>query len=154
DPSMSTDARWIAFVSTADILGSGSLGQQMFIFDHSANLFYQVTKSPLGSAAYPVATNENLFFFDSDQDYTRIGLTGRQIYVFNIFKALGAPQLGSHRFGFDPLFSQLTLTTRDGVVTAPVTSGSLGFNIGARDFDGNASVRLPLGSINMTPVEV
>ncbi len=153
-PSIATDARWIAFVSTGDVLASGSVGQQLFLHDAAGDLIYQVTNDPRGDVSNPVATNENLFFFDSTQDFTQTGLTGRQVYVFNVFQALGTPSLGGRTFRFDPLTSQIRLTTRAGVLTAPVTEGSIAMTIGARNFEGEAPVRTTASGFRMSPIEV
>ena len=98
-PSIGGGGRFIIFLSTGDF-GSGGGGPHIFLYDLIDDALYQVT-SGAGSGGNPIATADTIFFFDSDEDPTKTGITGRQVYALNVF--LQVPKRASvslkHCFG-------------------------------------------------------
>ena len=99
-PSISGNGRYIIFLSTGDF-GFGGGGPHVLLFDQTLSVLYQVTSGP-GSAGNPIATADTIFFFDSDEDPTKTGITGRQIYALNVFLQVPKPAMGPATFKLMP----------------------------------------------------
>jgi hypothetical protein len=100
-PSISGNGRYIVFLSLGDFgFGVGG-GPHLLLFDQTLNVLYQVTSGP-GSAGNPIATADTIFFFDSDEDPTKTGITGRQIYALNVFLQVPKPAMGPATFRLMP----------------------------------------------------
>ena len=90
-PSLAGNARYAAFVSTSDLLGTGApVSQHLFIYDLLYDSLYQVTHGP-GVSDNPVATADNIFFYDSTEDPMGMGIPGRFVYALNVFERLPNP---------------------------------------------------------------
>jgi hypothetical protein len=99
-PSISGNGRYIIFLSTGDF-GFGGGGPHVMLYDLTLHVLYQVTSGP-GSAGNPIATADTIFFFDSDEDPTKTGITGRQIYALNVFLQVPKPAMGPATFRLLP----------------------------------------------------
>jgi Tol biopolymer transport system component len=155
--SMGGGGRYITFISTGDVVGNGSTGQHLFLYDLIWNEVYQVTKGA-GSSDNPVSTADTIFFFDSSADPLKLGLTGNHVYALNVFNTLPRRSPGTQEFDFQPgngtSGSEVRLTTRDGVYTAPIGEGGMDIRITGQDFDGEGGVSVPMDSISIPPVPV
>jgi hypothetical protein len=99
-PSIGGGGRFIIFLSTGDF-GFGSGGPHVLLHDLVDDVLYQVT-SGAGSGGNPIATADTIFFFDSDEDPTRTGITGRQVYALNVFLQVPQRALGPATFQLQP----------------------------------------------------
>ncbi len=95
-------ARWIVFESVSDLLGNGSSGSEIFIFDNDPpRSLGQVTNCSTGDSRNPSTGGSGSFVaFDSSCDLLGRGIAARQIFVWN------------RRFG---QFQQLTNGAKDSV---------------------------------------
>jgi Tol biopolymer transport system component len=78
-------ARWIPFQSTTDIMGNGSTGSEIFLFDNNPpRNMRQVTNHPTGDSANPSnVSNGSTVVFDSSSDLRNQGITARQIFMWD-----------------------------------------------------------------------
>jgi hypothetical protein len=173
-PSIGGGGRFIIFLSTGD-LGFGSDGNaHVFLYDLIDDTLYQVTTGP-GSAGNPIATADTIFFFDSDEDPTRTGITGRQVYALNVFLQVPKRALGPAKFQLQPGHvdshgvtsggSSVRLITESTFGADPATSyiiapianastgaGSLNLSILGRNFDQEGNVAVSKMAIPPIPV--
>jgi Tol biopolymer transport system component len=79
-----TTGRGVFFASTADLLGNGSTGTQMFQYNVAADVLHQVTKT--SSTKSDPAYSAGVFtVFVSDGDLLNNGSTGSELYLVNLF---------------------------------------------------------------------
>ena len=172
-PSIGGGGRFIIFVSTGDF-GSGGGGPHLMLYDLIDDVLYQVTNGP-GSAGNPIATADTIFFFDSDEDPTRTGITGRQIYALNVFLQVPKRALGPATFNLMPghvdshgvasggssvrLITESTFgaNPETSYITAPIGNtstgaGSLDLSILGRNFDQEGAVTVSEMTIPAVPV--
>jgi Tol biopolymer transport system component len=156
--SLGGGGRYITFISTGDVKGTGSTGQHLFLYDLLYDEVYQVTKGATGYSDNPISTANTIFFFDSSEDPMKLGLTGQHVYALNVFETLPGRSPGTQQFDFQPgqgtTGSQIRLTSRDGVFTAPIGEGGFDIQITGQDFDGESGVIIPQSSISLPPVPV
>jgi len=158
DPSLGAGGRFISFVSTGE-LGTGPAGQHLYLYDLLDEAILQVTRGATGSSAHPNSSADTIFFFDSDENpMFEDGMTGRQVYALNIFKAVPTRSLGAQTFGIAPgngeSGSHVRITTESGVTRVELAEGEIKLNITGRNFDGEAQVQVPASGISIPPVEV
>jgi hypothetical protein len=172
-PSIGGGGRFIIFLSTGDF-GFGSGGPHVLLHDLVDDVLYQVT-SGAGSGGNPIATADTIFFFDSDEDPTRTGITGRQVYALNVFLQVPQRALGPATFQLQPGHvdshgdasggSSVRLVTEStfganpqtSSITAPIGTpstgaGSLNLSILGRNFDQEGTVSV--SSMTIPPVPV
>jgi hypothetical protein len=172
-PSIGGGGRFIIFLSTGDF-GSGSGGPHVFLYDLIDDVLYQVTNGA-GSSGNPIATADTIFFFDSDEDPTKTGITGRQIYALNVFLQVPKRALGPAKFQLQPghvdghgvasggssvrLITESTFgaNPQTSYITAPIGNpstgpGTIGLSILGRNFDQEGAVTVPKMTIPPIPV--
>src|SRR5262249_32729477 len=173
-PSIGGGGRFIIFLSTGDF-GFGSDGNaHVFLYDLIDDALYQVTNGP-GSAGNPIATADTIFFFDSDEDPTRTGITGRQIYALNVFLQVPKRALGPAKFQLMPghvdghgvasggssvrLITESTFgaNPETSYIIAPIANqstgpGQINLSILGRNFDQEGNVAVPKLIIPPVPV--
>jgi hypothetical protein len=78
-------ARWIAFESTTDIMGNGSSGSEIFLFDNNPpRSLKQITNVPTGESHNPSSVaNGGTVVFDSTSDLKNQGITAKQIFMWD-----------------------------------------------------------------------
>jgi Tol biopolymer transport system component len=78
-------ARWIVFESASDLLGTGSSGSEIFIFDNEPpRSLGQITNCPAGDSHNPSTGGSGSFVaFDSSCDLLGRGISARQIFIWN-----------------------------------------------------------------------
>jgi hypothetical protein len=78
-------ARWIAFESVSDLMGNGSSGSEIFLFDNEPpRSLSQVTNAATGDSHNPSTdSNAGIVAFDSSSDFLHKGLTARQIFAWD-----------------------------------------------------------------------
>jgi Tol biopolymer transport system component len=158
NPSLGGNSRYAAFVSTSDLLGTGApVSQHLFLYDLLYGQLYQVTKGP-GVSDNPVATADNIFFYDSTEDPMGMGIPGRFVYALNVFERLPNRSPGSQRFDFQPGVGQtgsiVRLKTRDGSYLAPMSGGGFDINITGQNLDAEAPIVIPQDSVLIPPIPV
>jgi Tol biopolymer transport system component len=85
-PSFDSAAgRTIIFLSTGDLLGTGSIGPQVFRSDIRTGALSQITNTP-GTISNPSYSSIYFVTFLSDTDLLRNGDTGFNLFVVNLFK--------------------------------------------------------------------
>ena len=158
-PWLGSNAQFLIFVSTADLLGTGTPpGQHLFVYDPRSALTFQVTKAATGSSDNPVATGNTIFFFDSDEDPMKNGAVGRHTYALNIFNKVPPAAIGGHNFQLEPGTatggSQVQLNSAGGAFVAPIAGGVIPLSVGGRDFDGEAPVEVRGEKVVLPPIPI
>jgi Tol biopolymer transport system component len=77
--------RTIVFLSTGDLLGTGSIGTQVFRYDVRAGTLTQITNAP-GTISDPSYSSVYFVTFLADSDLLRNGNTGVNLFLVNLFK--------------------------------------------------------------------
>ena len=94
-PSFSSKGKALAFVSTADLARTGSVGPQVFSYDVPHATLRQITNAP-DATADPVYSAGVFAAFLADGDLLGNGSIGRQLYLVNLYALQGAvPPSGS-----------------------------------------------------------
>src|SRR5262245_23366362 len=78
-------ARWIPFESTTDIMGNGSSGSEIFLFDNNPpRSLRQITNVASGESHNPSSVaNGGTVVFDSTSDLKNQGITSKQIFMWD-----------------------------------------------------------------------
>ena len=90
-PTIERNGKGLAFISTDDLLGTGSSGPEIFTYDVIRATTSQITSVP-GISANPAYSAGVFTAFLSDGDLLNSGSTGLELYVVNLF-ALGGRTL-------------------------------------------------------------
>ena len=81
-----------------------------------------------GSGGNPIATADTIFFFDSDEDPTKTGITGRQVYALNVFLQVPKRALGPAKFNLMPGHVDSHGVTSGGSSVRLITESTFGAN--------------------------
>ena len=90
-PSLERNGKGLAFISTDDLLGTGSSGPEIFGYDVIRETIGQITSVP-GLSVDPAYSAGVFTALISDGDLLKSGSTGPELYVVNLF-ALGGQTL-------------------------------------------------------------
>jgi len=85
-PSVDAKGFHIAFTSSDDLLGNGSLNNQIFAYNLHKHLMLQITSAAEG-ADFAVSTPYQLLGFVSSADFEGTGNTAPQFYAANFYKS-------------------------------------------------------------------
>jgi len=92
DPAVSTSGRFMTFVSSDDLLNTGSTGPEAMTYGVRRGDLSQVTAGPSTIAAAPAHSAGVFAVFVADGDLAGTGATGPALYLVNLF-ALGSQTL-------------------------------------------------------------
>lgn len=156
-PSIERYDRFVSWLSTADLLGTGATGQQIFVFHTATALTFQVTSKP-GGFSDNNNTVGNFILLDTDEDLMKNGATGRQVYTVDLWRKEPHPKprefIGRRLLNLlQGGTSHVDVVTRDGTITAPIT-GSLMINLEGRDFRGEAKIDFGKKNLTLNPIAV
>ncbi len=124
-------ARWITFESTSDLLGTGSSGSEIFLFDNEPpRSLGQVTNCATGDSRNPSTGGSGSFVaFDSSCDLLNRGIAARQIFVWNRrfgqFQQLTDGPLDSSRPRVDQEGNMVVFQTKSDLNGAGLTGTNL-----------------------------
>jgi len=156
-PSIERFDRFVSWLSTADLLGTGATGQQVFVFHTATALTFQITSKP-GGFSDNNNTVGNFVLLDTDEDLMKNGATGRQVYTVDLWRKEPHPKprefIGRRTLNMlQGGSSHVDVITRDGTIQAPMT-GSLLINLEGRDFRGEAKIDFGKKNLTMNPIAV
>ncbi len=169
----------VPMICTGDPLDNDTTGNRVFVYDTSNALLFQITGA--GDVQGPLSANLGQWFLtlSTSSDLTGDGVCGYQIYTINYnyldnphsawvpaqgpgqvppdaIEQSGSSVIGLRAFDVANMASNTSITTRDGTLTTPVSSGgSVGLDIGAPNgFNGEAAITVPQDRVLLPPVPV
>lgn len=89
-PSLSSNGHAVSFVSSDDLLSTGSTGPEVFSFDLHQRVLQQLTDGPSTASASAYAGGVFVTFV-SDGDLLGTGTVGGALYLINLFAFDGTP---------------------------------------------------------------
>jgi Tol biopolymer transport system component len=84
NPSLSRDGRYVAFESRADLLGNGSVGSHIYLYETPTHLLTQVTRGTGDDTEPRLSDSGRVVAFASTSDYFGSHAVGRQIYEVDL----------------------------------------------------------------------
>jgi len=177
-PHIDPTGNRLSFVCLGDPLQNSTIGNRLFVLDRPTTVLYQMTGT--GDVQFNFGQNIGQWFVSlaTTADLTGAGACGYQLYILDFAPGrwAAATSLGQvppdvtglgpnsvigqrtfeFRPGTDPSGSEIALTTRDGIVSAPITGeGRIIMRIGAPDeFTRETTILVEADKVEFPPMEV
>ena len=177
-PHIDPTGNRLSFVCLGDPLQNSTVGNRLFILDRPSAVLYQMTGTGDVQLNFGQGIGQWFLSLATTADLTGAGACGYQLYILDFAPGrwAAATSLGQvppdvigqgpnsvigqrtfeFRPGTDPSGSEIVITTRDGVVTAPITGeGRIIMRIGAPDeFTKETSILVEKAKVEFPPMEV